>query len=569
MFSYFEDAVSGGDKDSGALLQKNIPLDSNETCCRAVKIHRNGLNMVPGAIFELKVGSTGRLWLCRSKAERQSWIQAINDAMVNSTGRPSTQGTWNAHGKHGTVNSRSPFRDDLRLYLKIKNGLKKAETKQEFVNSLGMLLGRDPMNVPVRWIMQQQVDSSKGGIMRSNTNANSNAGGGAFVEKGMADDIEQLWRDLSRDTIRINGELFCGDSGHGPEKMLGALTRDIVGVSRSESQYRYAIPESKAVAYARDVLLSINRTRSGGDSYFTIDTLSTNSDLAVLTPSSREAEPLSISVELDESNDIRDFANEKSGWLKTKNIIQMNWRKRFFVLSEGTLSFYRNATPRPHGLRGQTVVTDASISVDVAKDRPGCYVLTIDPKDGLKERYLYFNNMDKLISWTYTLECVAKSWSNKFRFGKRRTNPDTTLSSDKSDSSDSREVVEQAMKNHLMALGLDSEEIEDRLARLAARAFSRVRISARAMTEYKICTTDPQGDESDTWATLTATFLQRFRITGGRIVRGEEIVQVGVTECPDAEQNHLAGRGSGDEGEETLMSPNTARRKLGRRRRSC
>jgi hypothetical protein len=120
-----------------------------------------------------------------------------------------------------------------------------------------------------------------------------------------------------------------------------------------------------------------------------------------------------------------------------------------------------------------------------------------------------------------------------------------------------------------MALGLDSEEIEDRLARLAARAFSRVRISARAMTEYKICTTDPQGDESDTWATLTATFLQRFRITGGRIVRGEEIVQVGVTECPDAEQNHLAGRGSGDEGEETLMSPNTARRKLGRRRRSC
>ncbi|KAG7342272.1 PH domain containing protein [Nitzschia inconspicua] len=563
MFSYFEDAVSSGDKESGALLQKNIPLDSNETSCRAVKIHRNGLNMVPGAIFELKVGNTGRLWLCRSRAERQAWIQAINDAMVNSTGRPSTQGTWNAHGKAGSVNSRSPFRDDLRLYLKIKGTLKGAKTKTEYVNALGMVLGREPLNIPVRWIMQQVDNSTGGWTARNNPN---NALTGAFVEKGMSDDIDQLWRDLKRDTIRINEQLFRGDLGHGPEKMIGALTRDIVGVSRSASQYRYAIPEAKAVAYARDILLSINRTRSGGDSYFCIDTLSSHSELVVLVPSSREAEPLSISVELDEAEDFGEYANEKTGWLRTRNRIQMNWRKRFFVLSEGTLSFYRHATPRPHDMRGQTVVIDAAISVDKAKDRPGYYVVSILPKDGIKERYLYFNNVDKLISWTYTLECVAKLWSNRFHFGRKIPPPNTTLGTDIAPTSADREMVEQAMKMHLTAVGLSPDEIQDKVDHVAARSFSKVRILVRATSEYNVCTTDPQGDDGDTWATLTATFVQRFRITGGKIVRGEEIVQVGVSQCPNAERQ-LTTTNSGRE--EVLVSPSLPRLKLGLRRRSC
>jgi hypothetical protein len=558
MFSYFEDVVSGGDKQAGTLLQKNIPLDSLQTSCRAVKIHRNGLNMVQGAIFELKNGNAGRLWLCRSRAERQAWIQAINDAMVNTTGRPATQGTWNAHGKSGTVNSRSPFRDDLRLYLKVKASLRNAKTKKDYITALSNLLNRGPLNVPVKWIMDQQGD-----------NGSQNNPVGKFVENSINGGIEQLWRDLRRDTICINQELFRGDSGHGPEKMIGALTRDIVSVSRSESKYQYAIPESKAVAYARDVLLSINRTRSGGDSYFCIDTLSSNSDLVVLVPSSREAEPLSISVELDESDDFAEYsANEKTGWIRTRNRIQMSWRKRFFVLSEGTLSFYRHASPRPHGMRGQTVVTDASISVDKAKDRPGFYVIMIVPKDGIKERYLYFNNVDKLINWAYALECVAKTSSNKARFGSLATR-EATLSSEPSESSrKNRDLIEQAMRNHLSTLGLEPDDIEDRLARLSARTFSRVRISVQASTEYKICTTDPQGDDGDTWALLTATFLQRFRITGGRIVRGEEIVQVGVSECHDV--NNLANNNTpGGAKDVILISPTTGRRKLGLKRRSC
>ena len=552
MLTYFEDAVSG-DKDAVSLLQKNIPLDSSVTSCRAVKIHRNGLNMVPGAIFELRVGKFGRLWLARSRAERQSWIQAINEAMV---GRSITEDSLHDHGKAGAVNSRSPYKDDLKQYLKVKTILKSAKSKKEYVNGMARLVGdRDYLTIPIRWIKGQQVDSNSG-------RADSNNSMGAFVEKSINSGVEQLWRDLRRDTVKINEKLFKGDSAHGPEKMVGALTRHIVAVSRSDSKYyRYAIPESKAVAYARDILLSINRTRSGGDSYFCIDTLSSNPDLVVLVPSSREAEPLSIKVELDESEDFNeDNVNDnKTGWIRTRNQSQKSWRKRFFILSESTLIFYRHATPRPHGFRKQIGITDATISVDISKDRPGYYVVSIDPKGGFQERFLYFNSIDKAISWAHALEYVAKSpKSDQFSKSSLRSPLNAP-------SSESRQLVEQAMRKHLENLGLESNDIENRLVRLSMKKNSRVRITVQASTEYKVCTNDPQGDDGDTWAMPCATFLQRFRITGGRIVCGEEIVRLAVSGCSGiddcAEGNHNHNESA------ELDAPLTPRRKRGLHRK--
>jgi len=512
--------------------------------------------MVQGAIFELKVGKFGRLWLARSRAERQTWIEAINDAMV---GKSVTQDSLNTHGKSGAVNSRSPFKDDLKLYLKVKAILKNAKSKKDYINGMVNLTSREHLDIPVRWIMGQ-VDQGNGGT-------DSSKPGGAFAEKGINSGLEQLWRDLTRDKIRINEELFKGDNGHGPEKVLGALTRNILAVSRSDSKYyRYAIPESKAVAYARDILLSINRTRSGGDSYFCIDTLSSNSDLVVLVPSSREADPLSITVELDESEGFADDSanHNKTGWIRTRNKSQKSWRKRFFILSESTLNFYRHATPMPHGFRKQIGINDATISVDKAKDRPGYYVVSIDPKGSFQERYLYFDSIDKAISWAHALEYAAKSSSNKRRFNKRNLRD----SVDKA-SIEGRRLIEQAMKSHLATLGLDSNDIDDRLVRLSAKKFCRLRISALASTEYKVCTNDPQGDDEDTWATLTATFLQRFRITGGRIVCGEEIVRVCVSGCSEVIQK--AEKSSGSDPNFELDGPASPRRKLSyhRRRRSA
>lgn len=516
-----------------------------------MKIHRNGLNLAfQGAILELRVGKIGRLWLAKSNEERRKWIQAINDAMVGrSITASSTSHTSNSNNNStknpgimssattssSTTNTaRSPYKEDLKVYVKVQAQLKSAKSKQEYLQILKPLSdrnGNNPLHIPVRFIIEQLGKSS-------HNNTTTNTGGdtsntsmpGEFVETSMNHSIEQLWRDLSRDQIRINNDLFDGNSGHGTEKIIGALTRCIVAVSRSDysQNYRYAIPEAKALAYARDILLSINRTRSGGDSYFCINTLSSNPDLVVLVPSSRPSEPLSITVEFDESDCFFAdcSANDKSGWIRTRNRIQKSWRKRFFVLSEGTLSFYRYDSPIPHGFRKQDVISDATISVDVAKDHPGYYVISIGPKnDAIQERYLYFNCMNKLISWTHALECMAKSPSNGL--GRRKGTTSCT---------EIRQKIEQAMRTHLTTLGFNSTDIEQRLARLSAKSFSRVRISANASQEYNICTKDPDGVDDDTWATTTATFCQSFRITSGRIVCGEEIVQIdvsGIGAAPD------------------------------------
>jgi hypothetical protein len=214
-------------------------------------------------------------------------------------------------------------------------------------------------------------------------------------------------------------------------------------------------------------------------------------------------------------------------------------------------------------------LTDASISVDKSKEHPGYFVITVVPKDGIKERFLYFNNVDKLLAWAYALECSAKSFSkNKKRSGRQPRSPASTsapaTAGDNAETSGTSadktaQGISDAMYNHARRLGLEEHEVEDTLARLSAGSFSRVAISVKASTEYKICTTDPQGEESDTWATLTATFLQVFRITGGRIVRGEEMVQVGLS---DLSQSLASVSRQGK-----IDAPTTPRRKLGRRRR--
>jgi hypothetical protein len=148
-------------------------------------------------------------------------------------------------------------------------------------------------------------------------------------------DVRQAWKDLHRDVITVNGEVISGAVG-GPEDMIGTLVRKIlehvqymrekyvssVGppVSASSStedigklrkrQATYAdLDEGQALSCARDVLLSCNRTQSGGDTYYTIESLLVNKEFAVLTPFACEADPLEIIVDIVESEKRRALAN--------------------------------------------------------------------------------------------------------------------------------------------------------------------------------------------------------------------------------------------------------------------
>jgi hypothetical protein len=147
------------------------------------------------------------------------------------------------------------------------------------------------LNVPVQWIRQQI-----GGISTDHANI-------AFHEEAVSSGVNQLWKDLMRDSVRIDDELFIGGSGHSPEMIIGALMRYIIGFDKSSplsanatdaQKHKFYISESQALSYARDILLAGNRTRSGGDSYFCVNTLCKSPELAVIVPSSLEAEPWTI-----------------------------------------------------------------------------------------------------------------------------------------------------------------------------------------------------------------------------------------------------------------------------------
>lgn len=575
MFSYYENAVSNagsrvGDPQGELLLRKNIPLEASTCTCRAVKLHQKALNFSPGgAIFELACNnnsSNKRLWMASSREERQAWMQAINNAMV---GGSVTRGDSliDHRGIVRTVSDRSPFKNDLRKYLKHQSLMRGAKTSQEYLTGFRELLNQS-LYVPVKWIAKQ------GMLSNDNIAGYNSTAPNAFQEATVAMSIDQLWRDLQRDSVSINGKVYRGDSSHGPERILGALTSRILSVGRSSeaSGARSDLRESKALVYARDLLLAGNRTRSGGDSYYCVNMLCSNADLAVVVPSGMEAEPVSFDVSEDDSDEsFHTRFNDKSGWVKTRSKLQRSWRKHFFVLSEGTLSYYEGATPRPHGLRGQRVVADASISITKRKAKENGnltnhdeFLLTISLKDGTtKDRLLLFESEDKLLDWVYALECVtkAKPSSEVTRKVHRRlsgsNDEQTTYAYSMVD------ILNEAQKStleHALKLGLDPEQVSNRLANFAQRATSAVRVSISACTEYKVCTINPQGDdEHDTWVTIRADFLQAFRITGANgILRGEEIVRLSIVNCINPLLQPLANS-------EAALSPSTMRARINRR----
>lgn len=587
MFSYYENAVSitgsrvvgggggGVPKRGELLLRKNIPLEASTCTCRAVKLHQKALNFSPGgAIFELSCSNNTnmkRLWMATSREERQAWMQAINNAMV---GGSVTRGDCVAdhRGIVRTVSVRSPFRTDLRMYLKQQTSMRTARTASEYLSGLRELLNRS-LHVPVKWIAKQVVLSNNDG----STNHNTSTMPCAFQEKDVDLSIDQLWRDLQRDSVQINGDIFQGDNYHGPERILAALTRRLlsVGLMSDTTVARSDLRESQALVYARDLLLAGNRTRSGGDSYYCVNTLCGNTDLVVVVPSGTAVEPVKIDISEDESDEsFHTRLNEKSGWVRTKSKLQRSWRKHFLVLSDGTLSSYDGATPRPHGLRGQRVLTDASVSVTKRKaekhekrSNHDEFILSISLKDGTtKDRLLLFDSEDVLVDWVFALECVTKakpSAESARKNVRRRSNgpgpEDMFLACSMA------EVLIAAQKStleHAVKLGLDLDRVTARLANLNTQTTSSLSVSISACTEYKVCTTDPQGDDDqDTWALIRAHFLQAFTITGGpsgRMKRGEEIVCLSVVECLEPTPQHSTNV-------EATLSPSSMRARINRR----
>lgn len=726
-------SVGNSSDAAAAPRRKSVPLRANACTCRAVKVSHKALSP-GGAIFELTVeGGPRRLWMANSREERQAWIHAVHEAMIGRSvtrgdnfleyqveRKQGIRGGEKKGGSSGAVPMRSPYKNDLEQYVEVQGAVKKSNTREAYMRALSALMiplslaktsgmptlsPPKSLDVPVQWI-KEQVEVASGGAS-GNTRA--------FREEGVSTGIAQLWKDMARDSITINGELYKGDAGHGPERIVGGLTRCIVSHDRSAPQnassgaaYRrkFGITEAQAVSYARDVLLACNRTRSGGDSYYCVDHLCSNPDLVVLCPSTAEAEPLKIVVrhtlsspsadspkgenkdgENDGDDDDRQkqplrreslghSVNDMSGWILTRARSSKPWKRRFAVLSEGVLSYYEHAAPRPHGLRGQLLLAGATVGVSQvgddddgseeenesgAKDvegNPGGagtaaspshadsskkkfgriqpssakYVVCIVAKSGgsTKERQIRFDDQTEFFLWNQSLrDSVQKKQGGKAqstaanstslggggggRAISRLAGSLKQLPSPRRRSDDAREptpvprpIPEDSLPSSDRAptspptigsgsgsLGATIADLgngdgrDDSLSAAAAvsptsseapwpghgsgkkkkgaggstnwnkvkggRARSTVEISVEASAVYKICTTDPQGEErEDTWAMLQTRFLQNFRLSGGpngRIMRGEEIVQMNFMEglVDDDAFSRVLSRGGGEQ----------------------
>lgn len=444
---------------------------------------------VTGAVFELKRDGRRHLLMANTKEERRHWIQAIHDAMI---GASVTRGDNfleyqvddceddakdNKLYHNGVRLPRNtPYTDVMGRYLDMRDAIQSAQSKEEYKKALSCLNGRQQIIVPVEWIKSQFDISIEN----------------AFVEHDISSCVDQLWKDLCRDSVEINGNVLMGDAYRGPDRILGTLTRQILHYGGASSD---RITECQAVSYARDILLSSDRTRSGGDSYYCAEHLCLNRELVVICPTSVEAKPLSISVSpagFGRGNPSDDMHDVVCGWASVR-LPNKRWVRSFLILGRNMLSCYAKAEPIPHKLREKIPLKDAviddSLSHDLNSPLP-------QQEQSIFQFSIMVNNKRVRRDFLFDDEASYSFWRNAF---------DTAAQSAEENS------FRESINNHEMEFLDTSTRVMDdsrdsRYSMVTPTLLSRnvlpaVDVEINVSAEYKLVTLDPQGEDcSDTWA---------------------------------------------------------------------
>ncbi|EQC32293.1 hypothetical protein SDRG_10040 [Saprolegnia diclina VS20] len=192
---------------------------------------------------------TKLVFMAKSETERRLWVHAIR-AVVNAS----------------PVSPRA-IDGDCYAFILLQRQIQDARRKDAYVHALRSATHHE-LCVPVEWVHSQLQQTRQ-----------------HLGESGM----DQVFKDLGRDRVSINGRVYSGADG--TESVVGALAQAFMDVCDD-------LTEALALDVVRSVLLSCNRTQSGGDTYETVDYLYHNASLVVLCPSAREAAPLEIKVVL-------------------------------------------------------------------------------------------------------------------------------------------------------------------------------------------------------------------------------------------------------------------------------
>ena len=368
---------------------RTIHLRKRRCVCRITSNKEGGQDCV----FELVVdGGRRLLWTAQSEEECQGWVRAINQAMI------------------GEVDDSRDIPLDLTLYRNaiddyqtIHSSLKDVHTRQDYLLAMNTLLYRQTsssaLRVPMKWIRSNYMkEESKEEPVKDNERIQ------------LA--VREFWENLCNTSVVLNGHLVEADGLYSGERVIGALSRCILeldkventkdfdqifnSLKRSRKEGKYSITELEAVSYARNILNGAMRSSSRGDIEAAVEETFRNENVAQAKLESSEPLHVYVSYAGDDFSESKPRPTEFVGWIETKSKKSKKWKMRYFVLSEGVMSFFERANPRPNRLSGQMVLRDAKFKILEGN------ILSILAQN--RERLLRFSDRGELLKWKSTMD---------------------------------------------------------------------------------------------------------------------------------------------------------------------
>jgi hypothetical protein len=343
---YYEDSGEG---------RKIIHLRQSDTIVR-VSSSRG-----PGFVFELIVqGSPARFWAASSEEERLSWVRAIRAAMIGGDG-------------FRRELDLAPHQEAIEIYQSLRNAIGSTDLHENYMAAFESLFDKgQSLRVPLQWVQEQVQpinDDSQASFKQLKVRVRS-------PHKRLKTSIHEFWTSMAQTTFAINGLIVPRLTPLASERIMGGLTRCILEYDKA---YREEVEEEtgmvlerggcitelQAISYARDILMSVLRRKEQQDLAVSVTHLLGNPDLIDVV-AQLEEEPVHLEVSFagqDLPDDLPQVGNEMAGWLRTrrKHFATNKWKARYAVLSGAVLSYYEAASPHPHGLRGQLVLSGATI----------------------------------------------------------------------------------------------------------------------------------------------------------------------------------------------------------------
>ena len=389
-------------------------------------------------VFEVVTMNKNRhLWMTSSEEERASWLKVLQQAKRGKA-------------KKQTIQNLDHYQESIDRFQTLQTNLRWSVDKSDYVIQFVGDSIEFGLELPTAWLppsaaMLQMVDGNNDGSSNSNDSSDEETGDDVYRNSNYGRDgggkkqrnnvrppvatptTGDLWRFLETHSFVINGHLVAGHSARGPARIIGSLSRCLLEYDRSSSEEHalHNLTEAQALCWTREVLLSMCKSLVRNGAYTLLEELCRNPSLVAVQPGSHSSDsvpPIHINVTYTTFDNLVDHAEVEddtadhniSAWVTTRSKSFKNWKNRFCVVSDGVLSYYEQAQPRPRGLRGQLVLVGATIH-DVPEKH--LYVLQIVTKDQERERQLSFRDEAVFLEWKEAIQKAIDSCSAQLAFG--------------------------------------------------------------------------------------------------------------------------------------------------------